>query len=115
MTTPQAPNPADFDNTEHFRPPVAERMIGGRTQPAEIHVTTRFLYSDAPYAAPASGKPRHAFSRGGNVTASDFPTDYDHQKSASDHLHRAIASFGDDKNLIVTVALATEPTVGSDA
>lgn len=93
---------------ESHRPPPEDRWIEGmRTDPVRIDVRTRWLYSDYdPRVIVPAGRTRHAFSRSGSVTRSDVPSRYEHQQAISDHLHRAIAAFGDDKDLVIEVRLA---------
>lgn len=98
------------DNHSKYRAPVEERWVDGmREEPARIHVRTEWLYSEPdPRAVLPEGRTRHAFSRGGHVTSSDVPSPYSHQQSIADHIHRAVAAFGDDKNLVIEVRLADE-------
>ena len=91
-----------------YRPPVAERWTDGmRTDPVQIEVHTKWLYSEYdPNVLVPEGRTRHPFSRGGEVTRSDLPTGYEHMQSLNDHINSAVAAFGDDKDLVIKVRLA---------
>lgn len=95
-----------------WRPPAEERWIDGmRTEPGVIRLRTRWLYSEhrAPEIVVPAGRTTHPFSRGGEVVESDFPSRYAHMQGVTDHLWRAIAAFGDDKDIEIVVRLA-EPS-----
>ncbi len=93
-----------------FRPPAAERLTEGmRTDPVRIEMRTEWLYSEPDQSLVAQGHPRrHAFARSGHVTRSDVPSTLSHMQDINSHLHRAIAAFGDDKDLVIEVRLATK-------
>lgn len=93
---------------EKHRPPVADRWIEGmRTAPGTISIRTRWLYSDPnPQTVLPEGRTRHPFSRGGDVTASDWPSSYEHMQGIADHVYRAVESFGDDHDVEIEVRLA---------
>lgn len=97
------------------RPPVEERWTDGmRTEPVRIKMRTEWLYAEYdPDVIVPEGRTRHAFYRGGLVTDSDVPSPYEHMQDIASHLHRAIAAFGDDKNLVIEVRLAEEEPVGA--
>ena len=98
------------DDIEKYRPPAHERWTDGmRTDPVRIAVRTRWLYSEFdPRIAVPEGRTRHAFNRSGIVTASDVPSRYEHQQSVASHVHRAVETFGDDKDLVIEVRLAAD-------
>lgn len=92
-----------------FRPAAAERLTEGmRTDPVRIEVRTEWLYSEPDQSLVAQGRLRHAFARSGYVTRSDVPCTASHLQDITSHLHRAIAAFGDDKDLVIEVRLATK-------
>ena len=95
---------------DKYRPPVEERWIDGmRTEPGRIQVRSRWLYSDDARVLVPEGRTRHPFSRGGTVVASDWPPEYNLGTGVADHIHRAIESFGDDKDIVIEVRLADAP------
>lgn len=77
-----------------------------RIEPGEIRVHTDWMYGDGTDCIDCPG--RHAFARSGKVTASDWPEGYSSYQDIAAHVHRAIASFGDDVDLVITVARAGE-------
>lgn len=87
------------------RPDPSQRFIKDRTAPVRIQVRTEWNYSTDERYCPCCPGP-HAFGRSGNVTASDVPSQYEHQQSPADHLERAISAFGDDADLIIEVRRA---------
>lgn len=91
-----------------YRPPIGERWTDGmQTDCIRIEVRTKWLYSEYdPKVLVPEGRTRHAFARGGEVTCSDVPTKYEHVQSLNDHISRAVAAFGDDKDLVIEVRLA---------
>lgn len=95
-----------------YRPAPEHRWIDGvRTEPVRLAVRTQWLYSDSLDAVVPEGRTRHPFSRGGDVVASDVPSPHEHAQDLASHMHRAVAEFGDDKDLIVEVRLAhADPT-----
>lgn len=95
-------------NHEKYRPPAEERWIDGmRTEPVRIAARTEWLYSEYdPTVIVPEGRTRHAFSRSAKVTASDVPSPYESMQDLASHLHRAVAAFGDDKDLVIEVRLA---------
>lgn len=98
-----------MSDSEKYRPPVEDRWVdGNRTEPGQIKVRTRFLYSERrpPDILVPEGRTTHPFSRGGRVTDSDWPSRYDHEQAVADHVHRAVASFGDDADVVIEVRLA---------
>ncbi|MFJ2420683.1 hypothetical protein [Streptomyces brevispora] len=99
-------------NHEKYRPPAEERWTDGiRTEPVRIAVRTEWLYSEYnPKTLLPEGRTRHPFSRSGRVTASDVPSDYAHMQDVAAHLYRAVAAFGDDKDLVIEVRLAGDGT-----
>lgn len=99
------------------RPPVADRWIDGmRTSPVRIEVRTEWLYTAYdPRVIVPEGRTRHPFSRGGHVVRSDVPTTYEHMQDLASHLHRAVSAFGDDKDLVIEVRLAEQPSPESPA
>lgn len=99
------------EDRERYRPPAEERWADGmREEPVRIHVRTEWLYSELDERAVVPpGRTRHALSRSGRVTTSDVPSPYEHLQGVASHLHRAIAAFGDDKDLIIEVRLAESP------
>lgn len=78
-----------------------------RTEPGTIRVHTRWLYSRSSECVCCPG--RHAFARGGGVTASDWPARFPSDSDLAAHVHRAVSSFGDDVDLVITVAPANQP------
>lgn len=89
----------------------ADRWIGGRTDPGQITVRTRFLYSEHhPQAILPAGVTRHAFFRGGDVTSTDWEAPAGDENSIRHNISRAIASFGDDADIVITVARAGTPS-----
>lgn len=95
-------------DSSKYRPPAEERWTDGmRTDPVRIEVRTEWLYSEYnPRTLVPEGRTRHPFARGGNVTHSDVPTEYEHLQSLNDHISRAVEAFGDDKDLVIEVRLA---------
>lgn len=97
--------------------PVAERTgtnAPSRTAPGTITMHTRWLYSDSDDCIDCPG--RHAFARGGDIVSSDWPPQYQFQNGLADHIHRAVASFGDDVDLRITVERhdPAEPTAAEE-
>lgn len=92
-----------------YRPPQEERWVDGmRTAPVRIHVRTEWLYGERdPEVIRRDGRTRWAFSRSGHVTSSDVPSSVPHMQDIASHLERAVAAFGDDKDLIIEVRLST--------
>lgn len=93
-----------------YRPAAEHRWVDGddiRTDPVRIGVRTEFLYSTRTDGiALPPGRTRHAFAQSGRVTSSDVPAPYDSlHDDIRGHLYRAIAAFGDDKDLIIEVRL----------
>ncbi|MCX5103498.1 hypothetical protein [Streptomyces sp. NBC_00439] len=95
-----------------YRPPAEERWTDEmRTEPVQITVRTEWLYSEYnPKTFLPEGRTRHPFSRSGRGTASDVPSDYETMQDLAAHMHRAVAAFGDDKDLVIEVRLAGDDT-----
>lgn len=91
-----------------YRPPLDERRTDGmRTNPVRIDVRTEWLYSEPdPKEIVPAGRKRHAFSTSGHVTRTDVPSPYEHMQDIVSNVHRAVAAFGDDKDLVIEVRLA---------
>ena len=91
-----------------YRPPLDERRTDGmRTNPVRIDVRTEWLYSEPdPKVIVPAGRKRHAFSTSGHVTRTDVPSPYEHMQDIVSNVHRAVAAFGDDKDLVIEVRLA---------
>lgn len=100
-----------------IRKPVAARTgtnAPSRTGPGTITVHTRWMYSDSDDCVCCPGM--HAFSRGGDVVESSWPPPYNYNNDLASHLHRAIASYGDDVDLRITVERhdPNEPTAAEE-
>lgn len=96
-----------------YRPAPEDRWTDGmRTEPVRLAVRTEWLYDEEPrIVALPEGRTHWPFARGGNVTASDLPAQRESQQDFNSHMHRAMTAFGDDKDLVVEVRLASgEPT-----
>ncbi|GAB3176177.1 hypothetical protein GCM10027059_50660 [Myceligenerans halotolerans] len=91
----------------NYRPPADERIVRDRIEPVRVMVRTRWLYA---HPRPGSRPGRHAFSRSGEVVASDVPSASEHAQSIWDHVYRAVAVFGDDADLVIEVRRAQPPT-----
>lgn len=94
-----------------YRPPVEKRWLDGmREHPVRIELRTCWLYSEnrPPKILVPAGRSTHPFSRSGDVTRSDVPSAYEHMQSLQSHMHRAVAAFGDDKDLIIEVSLVDD-------
>lgn len=89
---------------EENRPPVAGRTYTHRTEPVQIKVKARWLYSQGQSCLCCAG--RHAFSRGADIVASPVTSRTPHLNAISDHVYRAIEEFGDDADLIIEVRRA---------
>ncbi|MFE6939631.1 hypothetical protein [Streptomyces chartreusis] len=97
-------------NHEKYRPPAEERWTDGmRTEPVRIAARTEWLYREYdPRVIVPEGRTRHAFSRSAKVTASAVPSPYESMQDLASHLYRAVAAFGDDKDLVIEVRLADD-------
>ncbi|MFE4332466.1 hypothetical protein ACFRQM_24500 [Streptomyces sp. NPDC056831] len=95
-----------------YRPPVEERWTDNmRTELVKFAMRTEWLYSQYnPKAHLPEGHTRHPFSRSSKVTRSDVPSSSEHLQDIASHLHRAVAAFGDDKDLVIEVRLAEDDT-----
>lgn len=94
-----------------YRPPVEDRWIEGmRERPVRILLRTLWLYSEdrPPKILVPEGRSTHPFSRGGDVTYSDVPSQYKHMQDISSHVYRAVAAFGDDKDVMIEVSLVDD-------
>ncbi|MFC9755172.1 hypothetical protein [Streptomyces sp. NPDC056921] len=104
----------DMPSPDHdkYRLPAEERWTDDmRTEPVQITVRTEWLYSEYnPKTLLPEGRTRHPFSRSGRVTASDVAGVYAHMQDLAAHLHRAVAAFGDDRDLVIEVRLAGDGT-----
>lgn len=75
-----------------------------RTQPAIIRVRTKWLY-----LAPGGRRTRwHPFSRWGSVVSADVQPGSPMDVYIDDYVREAVTAFGDDKDLIIEVRLATD-------
>lgn len=95
---PGVPLPADWN-----RPEPSARWTWPRIGSVQIDVRTEWLYAEERDPERHGGKP-WAFSRGGYVTDADIPGQYESQQDITSHLWRAIGHFGDDADLVITVA-----------
>jgi hypothetical protein len=98
------------------RPPMSELTRGERTEPGTFEVKNRFLYSPFPSEFPlAPGQTHNSYFHGGDVVASDWAGKWDHENTVEATIKRATASFGDDVQLVVTVALKNPAVVAKSS
>lgn len=99
-----------------YRPPEEERWTDGmRTDPVRITMRTEWFYSENPRTTPSGEQSYWPYSREGNIVSADIPEENLSSRDLYGHMHRAVAAFGDDKDLIVEVRLADANADPTDA